>query len=345
MLAFTPDYYNGKPASRIVGVQVLQQGEQPHVSEKSIFGVSGVFIANDRLGIADPSTNRITLYDPYTQWAPETDTQPSPDATAVVGQASFTNFDPNRGQTEPAANSLSQPSGAFYAGSELYVADTGNNRVVVFPSLTATSAASRLLGQMAFNLNAPNLVIGRELFLFNGFSSSGDLSGDFSDGGGIAIDNTSNPPHLYIADTFNNRILGYADVRKVRPGDMADVVIGQNDFQRTLINAPANRPDSQGNSGLFRPSGLAVDANGNLYVADSGNGRVLRFPRPFDQNLPVGQRQTANLVIGQVSFGQKITDPSAQNMAYPFGLAFTVEGDLLVSDAVHQPNPLLPTAR
>ena len=63
---FTPDYYNGKPASRIVGVQILQQGEQPRVSEKSIFGVSGVFIANDRLGIVDPSQQDHAVRSIYT---------------------------------------------------------------------------------------------------------------------------------------------------------------------------------------------------------------------------------------------------------------------------------------
>ncbi|MBC7928651.1 MAG: hypothetical protein H7039_23660, partial [Bryobacteraceae bacterium] len=38
---------------------------------------------------------------------------------------------------------------------------------------------------------------------------------------------------------------------------------------------------------------------------------------------------------GQLNFNQKITDPTARNMAYPFGVALTVEGSLLVSDAAH----------
>ena len=125
----------------------------------------------------------------------------------------------------------------------------------MFPSLTTSVSASRVLGQRVFNLGAPNLTEGRELFLFNGFTSSGNIAANLSDGGGIAIDNSSNPPHLYISDTFNNRILGYADVRKVRPGDKADIVIGQNDFERTLINAPFNRADSLSNSGCTGPPG------------------------------------------------------------------------------------------
>jgi uncharacterized protein (TIGR03437 family) len=68
-------------------------------------------------------------------------------------------------------------------------------------------------------------------------------------------------------------------------------------------------------------------------VADSGNGRVLRFARPFDQPQKFGQR--ANLVLGQSGFNIKITDATARNMARPYGLAFTVEGHLLVSDLIH----------
>ena len=129
VLVFTPDFFNNKAASRLVGVEILQQGQTARVNEVAIVNVSAVFIANDRLGVSDPSTNRITIYDPFTTWPAETDAAPSPSAKIVIGQQGFSGFDPNRGQPEPAANSLAQPSGAFYAGSELFVADTANNRV------------------------------------------------------------------------------------------------------------------------------------------------------------------------------------------------------------------------
>ncbi|PYT27936.1 MAG: hypothetical protein DMG57_16635 [Acidobacteria bacterium] len=51
-------------------------------------------------------------------------------------------------------------------------------------------------------------------------------------------------------------------------------------------------------TGFTGPAGLAVDSAGNLYVADTGNSRILRFPKPFsqsDQILP-------DLVIGQSDF-------------------------------------------
>jgi uncharacterized protein (TIGR03437 family) len=67
-------------------------------------------------------------------------------------------------------------------------------------------------------------------------------------------------------------------------------------------------------------------------VADTGNGRVLRFPRPFDAgtNMP-----RANLVLGKPSFTARtdaFPDPSPSNMGGPYSIAFSVGGHVLVSD-------------
>ncbi|MBZ5584974.1 MAG: hypothetical protein LAQ30_22745 [Acidobacteriia bacterium] len=87
-------------------------------------------------------------------------------------------------------------------------------------------------------------------------------------------------------------------------------------------------------SWFCNPAGLLVDKNGDLWVADRGNGRVLRFATPFSQT---GQ-PLANLVLGQSSFYTKVTDATSSTMASPYGLAMTydaggkVNGSLLVSD-------------
>src|ERR1035441_10023909 len=47
----------------------------------------------------------------------------------------------------------------------------------------------------------------------------------FAAGGDVVIDSVSNPPHLYIADPLNNRVLGFKDYRKVNAGSFADMVI------------------------------------------------------------------------------------------------------------------------
>ena len=115
-------------------------------------------------------------------------------------------------------------------------------------------------------------------------------------------------------------------------GVKADLVIGQPDLVTALVNYPSNSPTQANAQGLWSPEGLAVDADGNLYVADTCNARVVRFPAPFAQTTGVGLPQ-ANLVLGQTSlFGQPIKDVSGQTMKSSYGLAFTAAGDLVVSD-------------
>ncbi len=281
-----------------------------------------MFAIGNGIGVADTNNSRILVFPPVAQWTPNTTFQA---ATAVAGQFNLFSGSANQGLTVPNAGTLSLPNSAVFFNSELYVTDSGNNRVVVMPQTGDTfGPAARVLGQDAMNLNSPNLVEGREFDFQSLTNGSVDA--------GIAIDMTSSPPHLYVADTYNNRILGYSDVRKIATGAKADIVIGQPDFQRTLINYPSNDPNAPNSSGLSIPIGLAVDPQGNLYVADTGNGRVLRFPAPFANYTP-GTPEQANLVLGQAGFtGPRITDATNRTMAAPYGLVFAYAGGLMVSD-------------
>ena len=328
VVVYAPPYFTGKEASRIVGVWIQQPNTQFTNFESALAGPEGLTMSNNRLIVADTASNRILRYDPFTEWPAETETIPSPPAKAVLGQSDFGGTRPNRGQPEPNPTTVALPEGVFAVGDTLYVADTGNNRVLAFPSFGGS--ATRVLGQQDFSRNSANIVEGRELWTYAGTDTQ-----NFANGGGVIVDSSSNPPRLYVADTYNNRILGYRDARQVRPNDPADIVIGQNDFVRTLVNAPFNNADTWTDSGLFRPTGLAVDTNGDLYVADTGNARVLRFPSPFEQTVPAGERRRANLVLGQRNFNEKFTDASRFNMGAPFGIGLTVERHLVVSDAAH----------
>ncbi len=146
----------------------------------------------------------------------------------------------------------------------------------------------------------------------------------------MAIDSTGDTPHLYVADPYNNRVLGFKDARKLTPGSPADIVIGQPDMHTALCNYPSGDLNQPGQSNLCGPIGLLVDSSGNLYVADSGNGRVLRFPTPFAQQS--SSLQPADRVVGQAGFYSKVTDPSPATMAAPYGLALSGVNGLLVSD-------------
>jgi uncharacterized protein (TIGR03437 family) len=320
-----PPFSNGASASRLMGVIVPSRTTPapPPINNTQFANPQGIFMVGNKPCVVDSGNNRILLFDPFEQWPTD---QSSPQATNAgpIGQVGFASGKANRGgQAEPGPQTLSTPSVAVATATELFVVDSGNNRLLVFSltNLGQNSSATRVLGQDDFAFGSPNLIEGREV----NFTGSG---GD----GGLIVDLVSTVPHLYIADTYNNRVLGYLDARKVRPGDKADLVIGQPDFQRSVINYPTNNATRPSAQSLFGPVGLALDVNGNLYVADTGNGRVLRFPAPFNQPQP-NNYPSADLVIGQSSLTTQIKDATQRTMHAPYGLAFTSDGGLLVSDS------------
>ncbi len=322
ILMWTPPFFTGQAASRILGVD-SSNPPPPAISEYQLGPSSGaLFPVGDGIGVADTYYSRVLVFPPVEQWTPNTTWQA---AIEVAGQPDFASGTANQALPTATASTLNHPAAAVFFNSELYIADSGNNRIVVMPQGSgAFSPATRVLGQDSMNLNAPNLVEGREFNFQNPNTGAPDA--------GIAVDLTSSTPHLYVADPYNNRILGYNDLRNIQPGAKADLVIGQPDFQQTLINYPGNNASAPNASGLYFPIGLAVDANGNLYVADTGNGRVLRFPKPF-ANYAAGSMEQADLVLGQSGFTTaKISDATQRTMAEPYGLAFTLAGGLLVSD-------------
>ena len=292
-----------------------------------------VFATGTQVFVADTLANRVVRYTAPAQFV-GTATVPSPKIEDFIGQPDLLSGKINHALTEPDATSLSAPlGGTFDAAGNLWVTDTNNNRVLAYPANVSFhyTAANIVLGQIDFPFNAPNLIEGREVWNSGTATISvNNTNVNVSLGGGIAVDKNSNPPHLYIADTFNNRILGFRDARNVGADvrllltQKADLVIGQADLFRSIVNwAPSGRsgdPDIPNATGLLRPVGLAVDDSGNVWVADSGNGRVLRFPAPF--SMAVGAVQTADTVLGQSNFNNKDQSASAQTMNTPYGLAF-----------------------
>lgn len=324
-------------ASQVLGVVPAPAGGQQatfpndySLGNSSLNAPLAVFVTGSDVFVGDGLANRVVHYTSPANFV-RSDAAPSPRIDSVIGQADLFSGKVNRGGTEPGANTLSEPlGGAFDNGGNLWVVDTNNNRVLSYPASVSFnfSSANIVVGQTDFTFGAPNLIEGREVwFIYAG-----------SPGGGVVVDKNSNPPHLYIADTFNNRILGFRDARAVGADarsiltQKADLVIGQSDLFRAIVNYPNGDPDLPTQTGLLRPVGLAVDDSGNLWVADSGNGRVLRFPAPF--SVAAGTTQSADVVLGQTNFTQKDQSASAQTMNSPYGLALFPDGHLAVSDPI-----------
>jgi len=348
VVVYTPPFATGESIARIMGVVATASAPPVGASTLGAVGSNGqalppqsVFMVGSNPYVADTGNARILGYDPFTQW-PSESLAFSPAAMVVIGQTGFQSVQSNQGLAQPTAGTFAGPQpnpfiggpvAAAFDGVDLFVVDSGNNRVLAFPqSNGAFSAATRVLGQLDFEYNSLNLIDGREVG-FSGNIGSCSVNGTlpFFAGGSAVIDSSATPPHLYIADPLNNRILGYRDYRKVNADGVADLVIGQPGFLTALVNYPTNNPTQANSQGLWSPEGLAVDGNGNLYVADACNARVLRFPAPFAQTP--GVMPSANLVLGQTSaFGQPIKDPSGQTLTSAYGLALTASGGLVVSD-------------
>ncbi|OGS27964.1 MAG: hypothetical protein A2297_08160 [Elusimicrobia bacterium RIFOXYB2_FULL_48_7] len=165
-------------------------------------------------------------------------------------------------------------------------------------------------------------VLGQDTYTYTGWNmtnSSGSAGPK-----GVCIDSANN--RAFVADTNNNRILVWNDFANLTNGKGADVVIGQPDFGSTALNF-GGRSDKT----LYWPQGIAVDASGNLWVADTANHRVLKFNAPFSNH------QSATLRLGQGDFtsgnlwgGSTI----GQNNFYnPTDIVFDNNGNLLVADS------------
>ncbi len=97
-----------------------------------------------------------------------------------------------------------------------------------------------------------------------GYKFAGDLGpatgATLNHPGGVTVDASGN---VYISDSYNNRI------RKVGSSGIITTIAGNG-----LPNFSTGDPATS--ASLQQPAGVAVDAGGNLYVADRGNHRVRR---------------------------------------------------------------------
>ncbi len=162
--------------------------------------------------------------------------------------------------------------------SELFVADTGNNRVETM-SVNGTGPSTwggPTPGTGNGQFNAPSNVVADnqgniyvadtgnnrvQVFNLNGtfqylFGGYGTGNGQFNSPNGLAADTTG---HLYVADSGNNRV------------------------QQFTVNSTSSAYLTQwggsgsGNGQFNDPIGLARDSNCYIYAADSGNYRIQKF--------------------------------------------------------------------
>ncbi|MFZ2059419.1 MAG: NHL repeat-containing protein, partial [Candidatus Binatus sp.] len=175
-------------------------------------------------------------------------------------------------------------------------------------------------------------VLGQPDFLHNSPNQGGTAAGDtlyFPEA--AAIDSSVTPNNLYVADSYNSRVLGWRDADSFTSGAAADLVIGQSSFTADSCNEGANPSATD----LCFPTALTVDPSGNLYVADAANNRVLEYNNPLAAckgTFPC-VAGAAKEVFGQSSFTASNVAAGKNGLDNPQGVALDASGDLYISDS------------
>ncbi len=286
----------------------VSRGVPQQATASSLGGPVGISVdGNGNLYVAVPRDNRVVVFP----------LSPAVGAAAksMFGQTDSSNTTANAGAAPLAApSSLSQPTDVKTdAAGDVFVTDSGNSRVLQFPP--GAKSAVRVWGQSDFVSNAANQI------------KPGSIYYPYK----MAIDYSSAPFALYVSDTGNNRILVWKDSVRFRSGDAADLVIGQPNLRTGAANVDSQGSAKPTQTSLAAPEGIAVNPyDGTLYVADAGNHRVLRYPRPVGQ----AGRITPDAVIGQADFTSSDSAlVSAFSLKNPSGVAIAANGHLFVSDS------------
>jgi len=208
------------------------------------------------------------------------------------------------GDGGPAASAvLNLPSGvAMDTSGNLFIADRNNNRI---RKVSAGGIITTFAG------DGPS-----------GFSGDGGpaTSASLSEPQSIAIDGSGN---LFIADAANNRI------RKVSTSGVITTVAGSGATGASNGSFSGDGGPAV-SAGLDYPTSVAVDASGNLFIADSFNGRV--------RKVSAGGIVTTVAGNGYGSFSGDGGPATSAFLNFPYGGAVAVDasGNLFIADYYNQ---------
>lgn len=185
-----------------------------------------------------------------------------------------------------AAASFNRPYGvAVDAAGNVYVADTYNHKI---RKITPAGVVSTLAGSG-----------------IEGAADGNGVAASFNLPGGITVDAAG---MVYVGDEANNKI------RKITPAGVVTTLAG---------SGTAGATDGTGTSARFKsPNGLAVDASGTIYVADSGNHKIRKI-------TPDGVVST---LAGSGSLGFSDGSSTSAQFFIPYGVAVDALGIVYVAD-------------
>jgi uncharacterized protein (TIGR03437 family) len=186
---------------------------------------------------------------------------------------------------------------AWDATGNLYIADTQNNKI---RKVTPDGKISTVAGTGAFQ-------------------DSGD--------GGPAIAAGVNQPEAVVVDSSGNLLIStFSQVRKVdRQGNISTVAGSAATQDFTGDGGPATAAT------LNFPIGMALDAAGNLYIADTNNHRIRKVSGGIISTV-AGSGPVCGFPCNDGSFSGDGGPATSANLNYPFDVAFDGSGNMLIAD-------------
>ncbi|HEX4808881.1 MAG TPA: hypothetical protein VH325_08125 [Bryobacteraceae bacterium] len=309
-----PQFITGQAARAVIGQYSFDLGTQG-ASAQILGGVTGIayangtlFAADDNLLGAQPNNQRVMMFNTNQIPAPKGDISTFSGFDTYCNICGFPAFNvlgqPDYGATPPTpgrtASAMNTPTAVATDGTILAVADTNNNRVMIWNSIPTS-------------INAPaNLVLGQPDL--NSFQTPNTVNASTLRGPqGVWIQNGK----LFVADTLNYRVLIWNSIPTTN-NQPADIVLGQKNF--TSVYQPpvaANLYPSTNAAEMLNPVGVSSDGT-HLFVADLGFNRILIW-----NQIPTQNDQPANVEIGQPDMTTSVPDNTTTGLCASTGTSST----------------------
>ncbi|WP_143467633.1 hypothetical protein [Leptolyngbya ohadii] len=270
-----------QPADWVIGQPDFQREGQNAKGQPGRATVSvptGICGCGNGLAVADAWNHRVLIW----KEMPQDHNVP---ADLVLGQADFSQNQPNRGEQETRADRLHWSYGVFFQEGRLFVADTGNRRVLIWNQMPEENGqpADVVLGQADMTLRNEN-------------RGDSPTAASLRWGHSIAIWQGN----LVVADAGNNRVMIWDGIPTENNTPCA-AVLGQTNFEQVELNQGVYLPSA---TSLNMPYGVAALKDW-LLVVDTANSRLLGWQSDGQPDLHSLTGRPADLLLGQPHFRSK----------------------------------------